>query len=676
MSATKNLLYDLLLESAVFPEHQLKKARDESTNTGKSFLDSICSLGFATEENLLCQIKALLELQYGVNFIDLKLYDADKSLLGLFSREILLNNSFLPVKKDGNTFTFAMVNPDNIIAEREIKYRLKEFKGSILKKVVVLEDQLVKFLDENLPKKEDSISNNMEKDADDIISSLGIDLVSEIPDELDISDLTDSAQEAPIIQLANSILGIAIKKGASDIHIEPREKELIVRYRIDGVLGVYKVFPKKIQNALISRYKIMSELDISERRLPQDGRIRVKMLNHVIDFRVSTLPSKFGEKIVMRLLDKSNISFGLDQLITNQETLKMVRDMINKPFGIIFVTGPTGSGKTTTLYSALRERNTPEVNISTAEDPIEYDLNGITQSEVNKTIGMDFSKILKAFLRQDPDIMLVGETRDKETAQISIEAALTGHLVFTTLHTNDAPGSIMRLEEMGIEPFLISSATIGIIAQRLLRRICPSCKEEYIPDDNTLKFLSLENIRNKTFYKGAGCEKCNYTGYKGRIGAYEVMKVNDLIRDLIAKGSNTSIIKMSAQQSGMKTLFEYSVELAKEGLTTLDEVVRVTFSMEGKSLLCPGCNMPVGEEFIKCPFCQYELKKTCPSCGVLIQDEWISCAKCGFKLSSIEADNVCEVCNGEISCDMDECPWCFTPINKTICNYSESEANK
>lgn len=661
MSVTKNSLYELLLDTQVLTEEQLNKALEECQKHKKPLIDTVCSLKYSSKESLIAQIKSVLELQYGVNFIDISQYTPELELLNLIPKDTLISHKFLPVKRSGNIITFGMINPDNIVTEREIKYRLKEYKDIVIKKAVILEDHFNKFVEDNFPKEQENTSN-FEQDTDELISSLGIDIVNDSSDQIDISDLTDSAQEAPIIQLANSILGVAIKKGVSDIHIEPREKELIVRYRIDGVLTVYKAFPKKIQNALVSRYKIMSELDISERRLPQDGRIRVKMSNRVIDFRVSTLPSKFGEKIVMRLLDKSNISLGLDQLITNKETLVTVREMISRPFGIIFVTGPTGSGKTTTLYSALKERNTLDVNISTAEDPIEYDLDGITQAEVNKVIGMDFAKILKAFLRQDPDIMLVGETRDKETAKISIEAALTGHLVFTTLHTNDAPSSIMRLAEMDVEPFLIASATIGIIAQRLLRRICNNCKVEYTPDENTLNFLGLDNHSNKTYYKGEGCEKCNNTGYKGRIGAYEVMKINDNIRDLIAKGSNSSIIKLAAQQSGMKTLLEYSITLAKEGLTTLDEVIRVTFSSDGSSSICPGCNMPVGEEFIKCPFCQYELKKTCPRCNVLIQEGWISCAKCGLKLSAHSSNSICNHCKGEISLDLSNCPWCFKNV--------------
>jgi len=656
MGALKTSLIDILINTGIITLEQFEAASAHSAKNNMSLIEAVCDLKIIERQDLYMQIKSVLEMQYGLTFTDILKIELDEGLFSIFSRDVITRHKFVPISRSGNVFTFGMVEPDNLLAEREIRDRLRDFKNITINRTVIFEDDFNQLVRERYAKSEEK-SYEMEQSADELISSMEIDLVEGSVDDIDLADLTDSAEEAPIIQLANSILGIAIKRGASDIHVEPREKELIVRLRQDGVLTVYKRIPKKIQNALISRYKIMAELDIAERRLPQDGRIRVKMLNRVIDFRVSSLPGKFGEKIVMRILDKSNISFGLDQLITDKETLSVVREMISKPFGIIFVTGPTGSGKTTSLYSALSERNTPEVNISTAEDPIEYDLNGITQTEVNKAIGLDFARILRAFLRQDPDIMLVGETRDRETAKIAVEAALTGHLVFTTLHTNDAPGAIIRLQEMDVEPFLIASSTIGVVAQRLLRRICPNCKQEYTPDEHTLKFLGIEN-RKKVYYKGQGCDKCGGTGYKGRIGAYEVMKVNDDIRDLIAKGANTAILRYTAQQAGMKTLLEYSLDLASEGLTTLDEVIRVTFTGQGSSMICPGCSKPVGEEYYKCPFCQYELKKTCQRCGAIIQKGWISCAKCGLTLKADSTACACSNCGGDISLDMAECPWC------------------
>jgi type IV pilus assembly protein PilB len=663
MALVKNPLTDLLVQAQILSENDLKKVLEEQRKTSKPLLKTIVDLNLFQQDELRSQIRSALELQYGVSFVNLKNTEFEDEMIHLLPRNVLATHKFVPLRRSGNLVTVAMVDPANLMAEKELAYRFKEFKNLRLKKVVVVEDDFWEFLDINLPEeKEEEEELTLEEDTEDLISSMGVDLVEVGDQSLDVADLADSAEEAPIIQLANRILGVAISRGVSDIHIEPQEKELQVRFRQDGVLTIYRTFPRKIQNAIISRYKIMSELDIAERRMPQDGRIRVRMAGKVIDFRVSTLPSKFGEKIVMRILDKSNISFGLDQLITHKPTLKAIREVINQPFGIIFVTGPTGSGKTTTLYSALSERNTPGVNISTAEDPIEYDLAGITQSEVNKIIGLDFARILRAFLRQDPDIMLVGETRDKETAKIAVEAALTGHLVFTTLHTNDAPGAIMRLSEMDVEPFLISSSTLAIIAQRLLRRVCSNCKEEYEADDNVLKFLGIEKMGNKIYFRGKGCDNCNGSGYKGRVGVYEFMRINDHLRDLIAKGSNTAIIRHAAQESGMMTLLEYSLGLARDGHTTLDEVIRVTFTGEGAASMCANCGKPVGDEFYKCPFCQYDLKQNCPRCSALIQEGWTSCAKCGLKIVNFNADTECDNCGGEISLEMSQCPWCFVKL--------------
>jgi type IV pilus assembly protein PilB len=370
MSAGKNLLGDIILDAGILTENQLKQAVDEQKATKKTLFRQICDMKFLPEDELMMQLKNALELQYGVSFLEFSKIKMEETLLGAFPVDVMELYKFFPYKKSGNVFTFAMVEPDNILAEREIKTRLRDVKGLILKKAVILEDDFRQIVSQKFPKQEEK-SEIAEHDTDELLSSMGIDVVETSMDDMNLADLADSAQEAPIIQLANSILGVAISRGISDIHIEPREKELLVRFRQDGVLSVYKSMPKKIQNAVVSRYKIMAELDIAERRLPQDGRIRVKMSNKFIDFRVSTLPSKFGEKIVMRILDKSNISLGLDQIITNSDTLKTVREMITRPFGIIFVTGPTGSGKTTTLYSALSERNTQDVNISTVEDPIE-----------------------------------------------------------------------------------------------------------------------------------------------------------------------------------------------------------------------------------------------------------------------------------------------------------------
>jgi type IV pilus assembly protein PilB len=417
----------------------------------------------------------------------------------------------------------------------------------------------------------------------------------------------------------------------SDIHVEPQEEDLRIRFRKDGVLQeAFERLPKKIIPAVTARFKVIANLDIAERRIPQDGRIRRIYDGRKIDFRVSTIPSRYGEKVVLRILDNSATQLALDKLITDQSTLGIVREMIARPFGLILVTGPTGSGKTTTLYSALAERNDPGVNISTAEDPIEYSLFGLTQVQVIREKGMDFASILRAFLRQDPDVILVGETRDKETAKTAIEAALTGHLVLTTLHTNDAASAIARLEEMGIEPFMVSSSLIGVLAQRLMRRVCPDCRIPYYPSSEELARFGLSASREAEvlFYrantlqpdqiqearsKNVLCSDCKGIGYRGRCGVYEVMRVTENLQALITEGAPTERIKEAAVDEGMKTLLAYSLDLVRQGATTLDEVERVTFTDTGleaelkakrkTSLTCRCCGAELKQEWLDCPYC-------------------------------------------------------------------------
>ena len=544
--------------------------------------------------------------QVGVEFINLGKMNFDPRVLELVPASMISQHKILPVSFANNRLTLAMVNPNNILALDDVR---RVIKGVMVEPVVVTEDDFKKFVSttyvdlmkKNAPPEpppsgpgasaaaaaaagpaeartpEEALDMlqsevirelQMAEDAGGVATGSGIETKQE---------LMNASEDAPIIRLANGILGLAIKKGASDIHIEPMEKDVTVRFRLDGQLNVVQQLPKKVQMGLISRLKILSKLDISEKRLPQDGRISVSMEGKPIDFRVSTIPGKWGEKVCMRILDKSNTTLGLELLISHAPTLQLVRDLINQPYGIIYVTGPTGSGKTTTLYSALSEINDPSINISTAEDPIEYDLGGITQVQANKDIGLDFARVLRAFLRQDPDVILVGETRDKETAHIAVEAALTGHLVFTTLHTNSAAGSFTRLGEMGVEPFLISSSTIGIMAQRLTRRLCKHCKEEYEADDATCEYMGLKRKAGEkvTLYKKVGCDKCSGNGFKGRVGIYEVLKMNTELRYLVSKGATTEDITACALKSGMIDLKAYAAILLREGGTTVEEVLQV-----------------------------------------------------------------------------------------------------
>ena len=550
--------------------------------------------------------------QTGLEYVNLRRLQFDARVLGLLPQQMLLQHKIIPAGFANNRLTLAMVNPNNLIALDDVR---RIIKGVIIEPVVTSEDDFKRFMSttyaEVMKKEEeqkarakeqamalmrttggekataeaakllaqsDTMESILESLQSEALKSIEVDEGSQ-PSE-SVTDLSRSAEDAPIIRMANSLLALAIKKGASDIHIEPQENDVAVRFRIDGALQQVQVLPKKIQMGLVSRFKILSKLDIAEKRLPQDGRISVRMEERPIDFRVSTIPSKWGEKICMRILDKSNTLLGLDKLILQPEVLALVRDMIAQPYGIIYVTGPTGSGKTTTLYSGLAELNDPDVNISTAEDPIEYDLPRINQVQAHKEIGLDFARILRAFLRQDPDIILVGETRDKETAKIAVEAALTGHLVFTTLHTNDAAGAFTRLGEMGIEPFLMSSSTIGVIAQRLTRRLCQSCKEAYTADELSLKYMGVPTDKQLTFYRQRGCEKCSFTGYKGRVGVYEVLRMNAQLRRLVAQGGKSEEITEMAVQNGMKTLKDYTVWLLENGWTTIDEVLQVVAVQE------------------------------------------------------------------------------------------------
>jgi len=540
--------------------------------------------------------------QAGIEFINLGKMQFDPRVLALLPQQLILQHKVIPVAFINNRLSLAMVNPNNIIALDDIR---RIIKGVMIEPVVTTEEDFKKFMSTTYPQlmKKDvppelkapepagaNGAASMSVAAPTLSAEGMFDLQSDLIRDLQMSeetsatandnkqDLMNASEDAPIIRLANSVLGLAIKKGASDIHVEPMEKDVQIRYRLDGVLQTVQNLPKKVQLGLVSRLKILSKLDISEKRMPQDGRISVMMEGRPIDFRVSTVPAKWGEKVCMRILDKQNTTLGLDKLVSHEPTLKLIRELINQPYGIMYVTGPTGSGKTTTLYSALAEINDPGINISTAEDPIEYDLAGVVQIQANKDIGLDFARILRAFLRQDPDVILVGETRDKETAHISVEAALTGHLVFTTLHTNSAAGAFTRLNEMGVEPFLISSSTISVMAQRLARRLCKACKEPYQADDQTCEYMGLP--KGSTLYKTKGCDICGGKGLKGRVGIYEVMKMNPELRQMVAKGANTDDIHAAALRHGMLDLKMYSAYLLLNGDTSVEEVLQVVSVQE------------------------------------------------------------------------------------------------
>ena len=560
-------LGDILLRGNLITKEQLNQAMDEHKRTGKSLGYTLAKLGYLDENNLI----NFLARHYGVQPIDLRQVDIDPEVIQIVPEKIVKRYKLIPVNRAGSTLIVAMADPSNISAIDDLKFAT----GYNVEVMVASESAI-----------EEAITRYYEQDATSMLDDMLMDIEEEVEfdgggeETVNVLDLEKASEEAPVIRLVNYILLNAIKKGASDIHIEPYEKFFRVRFRIDGVLHEELRPPIRLKNAITSRLKIMSSLDIAERRLPQDGRIKLKIgKGREMDFRVSVLPTLFGEKVVLRLLDKSNLQLDMTKLGFEVDQLELFQTAIHQPYGMILVTGPTGSGKTTTLYSALSELNREDVNISTAEDPVEFNLPGITPVPIHADIGLDFAAALRSFLRQDPDIIMVGEIRDYETAEIAVKAALTGHLVLSTLHTNDAPSTVNRLLNMGVEPFLVTASVNLILAQRLARRICSKCKVPVEVPPETLKELGVpeDEIENfPTVHKGAGCPACNNTGYKGRVALYEVMWLYDDLKDLIIEGASAAELKAAAIKLGMKTLRMSGINKVKEGVTTIEEVLRVT----------------------------------------------------------------------------------------------------
>ena len=565
-------LGELLIKASLISQDQLKEALKLQKETSGKLGETLIKLGFVTEED----ITECLSQQFGVPSINLSHFEIDSSVIKLIPADVARKYNILPVNKTGATITIAMADPTNVFAMDDIKF----MTGYNVEPVVASELGIKAAIDNYYGT---TSSLELKRVMEDLQQSESADLeVLEEEEDMDLAALADSAEEAPVVKLVNLILTDAIKRGASDIHIEPYEKEFRVRFRIDGTLYEIMNPPLKLKDAITSRMKILAKLDISEKRLPQDGRIKLKMKlndkNKELDFRVSVLPTLFGEKIVMRLLDKDNLKLDMTKLGFEPESLVRFEEAIFKPWGMVLVTGPTGSGKTNTLYSALWKVNSPEVNIMTAEDPVEFNLPGINQVQMKEAIGLNFAATLRSFLRQDPNIILVGEIRDFETAEIAIKAALTGHLVLSTLHTNDAPSTINRLMNMGIEPFLVATSVQLIAAQRLARRVCSNCKEpvEITPQALIDIGYKKEEIGTFTVYKGRGCDKCNSTGYKGRVALIEVMVIDDTIRDLILAGGTAIDIKKRAAETGMISLRRSGLIKIKDGTTTIEEVVRET----------------------------------------------------------------------------------------------------
>lgn len=557
----------ILLSENLITEEQLAKAIEIQKKEGGRLGSILVRLGFVDEG----KIAEFLSQQYGVPYVDLKTKQIDPKVLSLIPKDLCRKYMVVPFDKAGNTLHVAIADPSNAYALEDLRF----ITGYTIKPYVAVESSISHIL-ESESTTDLAVSNIIEESFE--IDELEFEEISD--KEVSIDELKKEVADTPIVKLVNYILHEAIKRGASDIHVEPYEKDFRVRLRVDGVLYDLLKPPRNIKDAVISRLKILAELDIAEKRLPQDGRIKLKLPNKTVDMRVSTLPVLFGEKVVLRLLDKSNLQLDLEKLGFEPSSLERFIKGIESPYGMVLVTGPTGSGKSTTLYSALSRLNKVDVNIMTAEDPVEYNLFGINQVQIKDEIGLNFAAALRSFLRQDPDIIMVGEIRDYETAEIAIKAALTGHLVLSTLHTNDAPSTINRLLNMGIEPFLVASSTVVILAQRLARKICSKCAEKVKIPAEALLSVGFRKDELDTFVpmKGKGCDACGGTGYKGRLALYEVMSISEGIRELILRGANANELKKAAIDEGMITLRRSGLEKIKKGITTLEEVVRVTFA--------------------------------------------------------------------------------------------------
>ena len=566
INVAQDRLGDLFVREGLISADQLKEGLAEAKQEGTRLGHALVKLGFVEEDDLT----RMLAKQYRVPAVDLNKVRVDDKVLRLIPDDLAFKHLALPLRRAGRTLTVAMANPTDVVAINDLKFITRHDIEPVVAGEFTLREHLETYYETGDDRMAELLSDFVEED--------DMEFMEDEHEEISISALQEQVDAAPVVKFINGLLTDAVAKGVSDIHIEPYEREVRVRYRIDGTLRDVMNPPMKMRAALTSRIKILADLNISERRVPQDGRIKLRMKKRVVDFRVSTLPVIFGEKIVLRILDKGNLTFDLATFGFEPKAERDFMEAIAKPYGMVLVTGPTGSGKTTTLYSALSKVNTTEVNIMTAEDPVEYNLHGINQVLVRTQIGMTFAAALRAFLRQDPNVIMVGEVRDLETGGIAIKAALTGHLVLSTLHTNDAPSTVTRLIDMGLEPFNVASALNVISAQRLLRKICVECKTEATYPDEYFEAARIpaDFVEEATLYKGEGCEACTGTGYIGRQGIYEVMHMSGGLRKLVMQGSGTNEIRDLAVKEGMLTLRHDGLIKAERGITTLEEVVKET----------------------------------------------------------------------------------------------------
>jgi type IV pilus assembly protein PilB len=557
---------DVLIEDGLLLPSQLEEAVGLQQKEGGRLLKILTDKQFVTDQDMTVSMGRCLNTP----LINLSKLRVPEEIMELVPRDLAKANKLVPIARLNGKLFVAMADPTNVLAVDDVKRRVQLDIVPMIATEKAVSDALAGVHGSA------RMSEVLKQVAEDAAAASDVEVQSKKNEEIDLDRLATDSEDAPVIKIVNLILVQAVKEKASDIHIEPFQKVLKLRYRIDGELVAAESPPKALQLAITSRIKILSGLNIAERRIPQDGRFRIKVLGKDVDLRVSILPTAYGEKIVIRILDKAALTGSIDQMGMDESTLEKFKKAIDAPHGMILVTGPTGSGKTTTLYSVLQELNNPQYNIVTVEDPIEYELSGINQVSVRNDIGLDFASALRSILRQDPDIVMVGEIRDNETADIAVKAALTGHQVLSTLHTNDAAGAITRLDDMGIEPFLISSSVIMACAQRLVRRICTNCREEFVPEPEMIARLNVEMPEGAVFYHGSGCDRCKHRGYLGRVAIIEALPVSEAVRRLIIKRASSAVVKNQAISEGMRTLRMVGIDKALEGVTTLEEIWRVT----------------------------------------------------------------------------------------------------
>ncbi len=621
MSTSKKRLGELLVETGLLSEEHLTRALSQQRTERKKLGDVIVSLGLATEE----EIAQTLSLQLGIPMVDLANTPVEPQAIELIPERVARKHLIVPISLEGQALTVAMADPLSFEAFEDVRFA----SGYTLRTSISTRSGILWAIDQHY-----HLGSSLSTIVKDITEERMIEVVQETKESngKDVDDLRKKSEAAPIIRMVNLFVAEAVDQGASDIHVEPTKSTLKIRNRVDGVLRKSLELPKWVQGAVISRIKIMAKMDIAEKRLPQDGRIGVRVGAKELDLRVSTMPAAHGEKVVIRILDSANSQIPFDSMGMPEDELRQIEILVRRPQGILLVTGPTGSGKTTTLYAALNQIKSEERNITTIEDPVEYEITGINQVAIQERIGLTFASTLRAMLRQDPDVIMLGEMRDLETTTIAMQAALTGHLVLSTMHTNSSAATVTRLRNLGIPSYLIGSTLIGIVSQRLVRVICPKCRVQEMPSERDLARVGLAKTKTEdvAFHRGEGCPSCGGTGYRGRTGIFEILPFQQQMRDLvIAKGSETDIRQLAVAK-GMTTLGQAALDKVKAGVTSLSELYRVVEAEEEFGAGCPHCGTSLGADFVVCPACGHSLVSTCPSCRKMVSPEWKICPYCRY----------------------------------------------